>query len=179
MRRNKHRLAHPHPHIHRPYGAASAVAGDESTRRRSSVDEPEWIAVVLQRPISRLCSVRLLWEASYAEEFLVQLSRDGSHWLTAERSSAPGPGWQQILFPRGAIATDDLGAGALAAGPDSGAAALFQHLRILCTRRATRWSFSLYELQVYGYSADASERAAAASAAAACSGATGCTETSR
>jgi F5/8 type C domain len=105
--------------------AAHAVDGDPKTRWGSAFSDPQWLAVDLGAPAS-LGRVRLNWEAAYAKDYEVQTSNDGISWTTARRVNG------------GAGGVDEQEVGGTA-----------RYVRMMGTRRATPYGYSLWELQVF------------------------------
>jgi hypothetical protein len=110
----------------RRHPAGSAVDGNPATRWSSSFSDPQWIAIDLGAP-AEITRVRLNWEAAYATAYEIQVSSDGSNWTTA-KSVTDGDG-----------GIDELEVSA------SG-----RYVRMLGTKRATPYGYSLWEFEVYG-----------------------------
>ena len=107
------------------FAAGHAVDGDDKTRWGSAFRDPQWLTVDLgvAAPLSR---VRLNWEAAYAKDYELQVSSDGANWTTARR----------VTDGKGGIDEQEVSATA-------------RYVRVLCTRRATPYGYSLWELQVF------------------------------
>jgi len=73
-------------------------------------------------------TVVLRWEAAYAASFELQVSDDGTLWTTIFSTTSGGGGTQ--------IVQNLTGTGSF--------------VRMLGRKRATRWGYSLWELEVYG-----------------------------
>lgn len=111
-------------------GGPLAVDGKTTTRWASAYgSEPQWIRVDLGGP-SDVHRVKLNWEAAYASSYRLEVSADGSQW-TSIKSVTSGNG-----------GIDDL----------TGLSARGRYLRLVATKRATTYGYSLWEMQVYGTS---------------------------
>ena len=108
------------------YAASNAVDGDPETRWSSAFSDPQWITVDLGAPVE-ITRVKLNWEAAYAAAYEIQVSDDGSMWSTAKSvtKNAAGIDDQEI-------------------------AASGRYVRVLGTKRATPYGYSLFELEVFG-----------------------------
>ncbi|MBB5873318.1 hypothetical protein F4553_006752 [Allocatelliglobosispora scoriae] len=106
--------------------ASAAVDGNTATRWSSAFADPQWLQVDLGSS-QRICQVLLIWQASYATAFQVQLSDTGTAWTTAY-STTSGTGGTQSLTVSGTG----------------------RYLRIYGTARHTAYGYSLWELQVFG-----------------------------
>lgn len=121
---------------HKPVKASSAevdyfppelaVDADDSTRWSSGLTDDEWIYVDLlqQYPINK---VVLKWETAYATGYKIQVSNDAEHWKDVYVTDAGKGGEEVVYFP-----TENA-----------------RYVRMLGTKRATNWGFSLYEFEVY------------------------------
>ena len=108
--------------------AGKAVDGSTSTRWASAEGaDPQWIRVDLGQPAD-VSRVKLNWEAAYAKDYRIEVSDNGTTFSTVKRLS-DGNG-----------ATDDL----------TGLQGHGRYVRLVGTKRATRYGYSLWELQVYG-----------------------------
>jgi F5/8 type C domain/LiaF transmembrane domain len=105
--------------------AEKAVDGDDKTRWSSDFRDGQWLSLDFGVPTS-LNRVRMYWEAAYAKDYELQVSNDGAHWTTARR----------VTEARGGIEEQELGT-------------TTRYLRLLCTRRATPYGVSLWELQAF------------------------------
>lgn len=108
----------------------NATDGDDNSRWGSLHKDGEWIQVDLQQKAS-LYKLRIHWEAAYASEYLVQLSDDGKNWTYSKMVSSDG-GWDDVLLG------------------DNQA----RYVRITGKKRATDYGISLYEIQLFGTSAN-------------------------
>ncbi|EMD23126.1 discoidin domain-containing protein [Amycolatopsis azurea] len=112
------------------YAGALAVDGKTTTRWASAEGaDPQFIRVDLGGP-SAVNRVKLSWEAAYATAYRLEVSNDGSAW-TSIKSVTNGNG-----------GTDDL----------TGLSGKGRYLRLVGTKRATSYGYSLWEIQVYGTS---------------------------
>jgi len=106
--------------------AANATDGDPTTRWSSGFSDPQWIRVDLGQPYA-LDRVTLTWETAYGRAYEIQLSPDGTTWYTVASTGAGDGG------------VDDL------AVTGTG-----RYLRVFGTQRATRYGYSLFEIEVTG-----------------------------
>jgi hypothetical protein len=107
------------------YSAANAVDGSTTTRWSSAFADPQWLQVDLGSATS-ICRVVLDWQNSYAKAFEIRTSTDGSTW-TPIYATTTGTGGAQTL--------DVSGTG--------------RYLQMYGTARATRYGYSLWELEVF------------------------------
>ncbi|HKC13364.1 MAG TPA: discoidin domain-containing protein, partial [Vicinamibacteria bacterium] len=107
------------------FDAGHAVDGNPKTRWSSAFSDPQWLTVDLgaDAPLSR---VRLHWEAAYAKDYELQVSSDGVNWTTARRVTDAGGGIEQ-----------------------QGISATARYVRLMGTRRATPYGYSLWELEIF------------------------------
>ncbi|MBW4085400.1 discoidin domain-containing protein [Paenibacillus sp. S150] len=111
-----------------PLQAASlAVDGNAGTRWESQPADPQWLQVDLGA-VTTVSRVLLNWEAAYGKAYTIQTSADGTNWTTAY-STTTGDG-----------ATDDLSFTPVSA----------RYVKMNGTQRGTQYSYSLWELEVYG-----------------------------
>jgi hypothetical protein len=122
--------------------AEHAVDGEITTRWGSAFGDPQWLAVDLgaAAPLGR---VRITWEDAYAKDYELQVSNDGSNWTTVRR----------VTDGKGGIDEQEVSATA-------------RYVRLLGTRRATPYGYSIWELQVFdsaGHLVSQGKRATASS----------------
>jgi hypothetical protein len=109
-------------------GGSLAVDGSTTTRWASAEGvDPQWIRVDLGQAAT-IHRVKLSWEAAYGKNYRIEVSDDGTTFTTA-KDVADGNG-----------GTDDL----------TGLQAHGRYVRLVGTKRATSYGYSLWELQVYG-----------------------------
>ncbi|WP_210408286.1 discoidin domain-containing protein [Allokutzneria sp. NRRL B-24872] len=109
-------------------GGALAVDGDIATRWASAEGlDPQWIAVDLGGPAT-VSRVKLVWEAAHASDYQIQVSPDGKAWQDAKKVTGGDGGTDEI----------------------TGLAASARYVRVLGTKRATVYGYSLFELEVHG-----------------------------
>jgi hypothetical protein len=108
--------------------ASNATDGRMSSRWSSQFSDSEWIYVDLGS-VSTIHQIVLRWETAYARGYQLQVSSDASTWSDVY-STATGDG-----------GVDDVTLSAPAAG---------RYVRMLGTRRATGYGYSLWEFEVYG-----------------------------
>ncbi|WP_308102676.1 discoidin domain-containing protein [Lentzea sp. CC55] len=134
------------------FGGANAVDGSSTTRWASleGVD-PQWIAVDLggNATISR---VKLNWEAAYASEYKIQTSSDGSSWSTKKTLTGQNGGIDDV-----AVSTSG------------------RYVRIYGTKRGTSYGYSLWEIEVWGSTANGDTTAPTAPSGLASTGTTSST----
>ncbi|MGW6282201.1 discoidin domain-containing protein [Kribbella sp. NPDC055071] len=115
------------------YAGALAVDGSTTTRWASAEGaDPQWIRVDLGQAAT-IHRVKLSWEAAYGKDYRIEVSDDGTTFSPV-KDVANGNG-----------GTDDL----------TGLQGHGRYLRLVGTKRATSYGYSLWELEVYG-SADSS-----------------------
>jgi hypothetical protein len=108
-------------------GPRAAVDGIDTSRWSSAWSaEPQWIMIDLKQsaPIGR---VNLKWEAAYATSYSIQVSDDKTNWTTIYHTDTGKGGTEDL--------TNLKGTG--------------RYIRIYCTKRATMFGYSLYEIAVY------------------------------
>lgn len=108
-----------------PFPPSNATDGDQDTRWASDWSDPQWLQADLGS-VRSFDRVQLIWEASYARAYEVQVSDDGQAWTTVH------------------AVTDGTGAVDTAEAGGSG-----RYVRVLGTERGTGWGYSLYEFGVY------------------------------
>lgn len=109
----------------------NATDGDLSTRWGSRHQDNEWIYVDLGKNY-QLYKTRIYWEASYASEYKIQVSKDAENWTDVKTVSCSGGTDEQKL------------------GDVEG-----RYVRIYGLQRSSQYGISLYELQVFGQAVDA------------------------
>jgi hypothetical protein len=107
------------------FAAGKAVDGDATTRWSSAFRDPQWLVVDLGA-VSALGRIRLTWEAAYATDYEVQVSSDGLLWTTVEK----------VTNGHGDIEEYDL-------------EATGRYVRVRGLKRATRYGYSLWEVEVF------------------------------
>jgi hypothetical protein len=106
--------------------ASAAVDGNTGTRWSSAFSDPQWLQVDLGTAAT-ISQVVLNWQNSYATAFAIQVSGNGSTWITLF-STTSGAGGVQTLTVSG-----------------SG-----RYVRMYGTARHTAYGYSLWEFQVFG-----------------------------
>lgn len=113
---------------------ANAVDGNSSTRWASAAGvDPQWITVDLGNNYN-ISQIRINWEAAYGKNFLVQISGDNANWTTLQNI--------QNNTSLSNNYTNLSGSG--------------RYVRIYGTARGTTYGYSIYELEVFGTLASAS-----------------------
>ena len=109
------------------FPASAAVDGDTTlTRWSSAFSDPQWLQVDLG-VTATISTVVIYWEAAYATAFQIQVSGNGSSWITIYRTSS-GVGGEQTLTSSGTG----------------------RYVRMYGTARTGQYGYSLFEFQVYG-----------------------------
>lgn len=103
-----------------------AVDGSGATRWSSQFSDVQWIKVDLGATVT-VNHVTLQWESGYAKAYSVQTSTDNSNWKTVYSNANGAGGTEEARFTA------------------TGA----RWVRMLGSRRATQWGYSLYELKVF------------------------------
>jgi hypothetical protein len=109
-----------------PYPARNAVDGDPTTRWSSEWSDPQWITVDLGSE-SEISRVKLSWEKAFARAYRIEVSTDGDTFVPVKE------------ITNGDGDTDEFDVQA------SG-----RYLRVTGTERATKYGYSLWELEVLG-----------------------------
>lgn len=112
----------------RSYRAEFAVDGNPATRWSSAFSDRQWITIDLGAKAD-LTRMRLNWESAYATDYEVQVSDDGATFTTVK----------EVRDGHGGIEEHDVST--------SG-----RFVRVVGTKRATPYGYSLWELEVYGSS---------------------------
>jgi hypothetical protein len=105
---------------------SKAVDGSTSTRWSSAYSSPQWIRVDLGTG-TKVGRAVLRWETAYGKAYKVQVSGDGSAWTTVYSTTSGNGGTDDITF----------------------SARTTRYLRVYGTTRATKWGYSLWELEAY------------------------------
>jgi len=106
--------------------AARASDANLATRWSSLFSDPQWLMVDLGESRS-ISTVVVRWNNNHGVDHEVQCSDDAKTWRTVfEQKSGPG-----------GVQRHDLSATA-------------RYLRVLGTKRASQWGYSIWELEVYG-----------------------------
>ncbi|GAB2613625.1 hypothetical protein GCM10027168_52870 [Streptomyces capparidis] len=108
------------------FPAAAAVDGDPATRWSSPARDGAWLRLELREP-ARVGRLVLRWQDAYARSYRVQTSADGRAWRTAAA----------VRDGRGGAETVHLDA------PGT------RFVRVQGVKRATRYGYSLYAVEVY------------------------------
>ncbi|MGI4738572.1 MAG: discoidin domain-containing protein [Janthinobacterium lividum] len=117
--------------------SALAVDGDHSTRWESDRSDPQSLVVDLGS-LQSVDRIRLYWEAAYATAFTLDVSADKSTWITVVSESAN--------------ATTTTEYSHLLASSQNATASV-RYVRLTGSVRATQYGYSIYEFEVYSYSA--------------------------
>ncbi len=103
--------------------AALVIDGDKGTRWSSVFSDPQWLEIDFGEE-KQMIGVILYWEAAYASEYSILVSKDRTNWTTAFRTTTGDGGVDNIDFEE----------------------ANARYLKIDCTRRASAFGHSLYEV---------------------------------
>lgn len=107
--------------------AALVTDGALGSRWESDFSDEEWIYVDLEK-VQDISAVLINWEAAHATAYTVESSLDAKSWKTIKKVSA-GKGGVEEWDVQGVKA---------------------RYIRISCTKRATLFGYSIFELEVYG-----------------------------
>lgn len=110
------------------YPASYIVDGNSSTRWASAFADPQTVVVDLQSNYD-LNKITVMWEAAYASAYIISISTDSITWT------------QVVNVTSGVAGTTNFTV--------TGSA---RYVRLIGTKRATAYGYSLYELQVFGSS---------------------------
>lgn len=112
-----------------------AVDGDMSTRWVGSRGvKDSWIVADLGMN-TRMDGVRIMWEASYASKYTIDVSDDGETWKTAAAVTSPAVSGEKIVTVQTALPQGTTG----------------QYLRIKGVEMALpQYGLSIWELEIYG-----------------------------
>jgi hypothetical protein len=108
------------------FPASAAVDGNFNTRWSSSFSDPQWLLIDLGAT-HKISQIALYWETAYAKAFQIQVSPNGTDWMTVY-STTRGTGGTQLLAVNGAG----------------------RYIRMYGTRRGTKYGYSLWDFQVLG-----------------------------
>ena len=106
--------------------AANVTDGDDSTRWGSDFSDPQWVAIDLGKSVT-IDHVKLLWEDAYAKAYSVQVSADGKTWRSVYSTESGIGDAETIQF----------------------APAAARYVRVYGTKRATKFGYSLFSIEVY------------------------------
>ncbi len=119
----QHRLLMP------SYTPARAVDGKPGTRWASgNWDDDEWLQVDLGS-VQQVARVALHWESAYATGYEIEVSDDGMNWRTVWSTEGGNGGTDIDAFT-----------------PTSA-----RYVRVHGTKRATKYGYSIYDMQVYAH----------------------------
>ncbi|WP_331452544.1 beta-N-acetylglucosaminidase domain-containing protein [Streptomyces sp. SS162] len=108
------------------FPASAAVDGDAETRWSSPAEDGAWWQVELPGP-ARVGQVVLHWQDAYAKRYRVEVSADGRTWRTAATVTDGEGGRETVRMD----------------APDT------RFLRVQGEERATRFGYSLFDVQAY------------------------------
>ena len=106
--------------------AANVADGDNGTRWSSVFSDPQWVAIDLGKSVT-IDHVKLLWEDAYASAYSVQVSQDGKAWTDVYHTESGTGDPETIRF----------------------APVAARYVRIYGTKRATKFGYSLFSVEVY------------------------------
>jgi aryl-phospho-beta-D-glucosidase BglC (GH1 family) len=105
-----------------------AVDGNTSTRWSATMyADPQWITVDLSNNYN-ISQVKIIWEAAYAKDYLLQISTDNMNWTTLKTIQG----------------------NTLLSNDHTGLSATGRYVRMYGTARGSEYGYSIYELEVYG-----------------------------
>ena len=107
--------------------ASLIVDGGAGSRWESEYNDFQWICLDLGKK-EKIEKVVLKWETACAKEYEVQISNDGKIWKTVHTEKNGTGGTEVIELP------------SLKA----------HYVKVACSKRATSFGYSLYEMEVYG-----------------------------
>lgn len=114
--------------------ASNAVDGSYSTRWSSLYTDAQWLTVDLGANYN-VNRVKITWEAAYGRDYTIQYSTDGTTWSTIK-----------AITGNNTLVNDHTGL--------TGAA---RYVRMNGTARGTVYGYSIYELEVYGTTANVNQ----------------------
>ena len=106
--------------------ASNVTDGDDSTRWSSVFADPQWVTIDLGKAMT-IDHVKLLWEDAYASAYSVQVSPDGKTWTDVYHSDSGTGDPETVRF----------------------APVMARYVRIYGTKRATKYGYSLFSVEVY------------------------------
>lgn len=104
---------------------AYAVDGNYGSRWSSQFSDPQWIKIDFGAQIE-FNQIRIYWETAYAKDYKIEFSNDNSAWTTIVNRTDGNGGVEKFDVTVNA-----------------------RYLRILGTKRATEWGYSIYEIEVF------------------------------
>ena len=136
-----------------PFSAQHLVDGDLSTRWSSDFSDPQNVTVTLATGDEAFCNVsvvRLHWESAFASEYTVRVRRQGA------------PAWETVVHDmrsRAKMGSQLVHTHEIGSLADT---ARVQALQVVGLRRASRWGYSMWELEVMGDCTEGGERGGSA-----------------
>ena len=104
------------------------IDGDTLTRWASQLKDNEWVILDMKNTFT-IDRIILRWEVAFAREYILQVSADGENWTNIiDRKNGDGK-------------TDVISAPAI----------LARYIKLKCIKRATKFGFSLWEIEVYSH----------------------------
>ncbi|WP_339617622.1 discoidin domain-containing protein [uncultured Gilvimarinus sp.] len=111
-----------------------ATDGDPTTRWSSLAEDPQWLQIDLGG-VYAIDSMTLTWEAAYGSAYTIEGSTDGETWT------------EVVVNDNGDGGVDEL----------TNLSGNYQYIRLTGTERGTPWGYSLFEVEVFGKEAVATE----------------------
>ena len=100
--------------------------GNDMSRWSSEYSDDQWIRIDLEEP-RRFSEIVLKWEEAHAASYIIEVSEDAATWRNVYEAHQSEGGVERIkLQPLTA-----------------------RYIRVVGTKRATPWGYSLYEVEVY------------------------------
>ncbi|RZK98469.1 MAG: T9SS type A sorting domain-containing protein, partial [Hymenobacter sp.] len=115
--------------------ASAATDGDHTTRWSSQFSDPQYIYVDLGS-VQTVDRVRLTWETAYGKNFTIDVSNDATTWTTVKTVVNNSPVTANNLYVNEYERLNATG----------------RYVRMYGTARATGYGYSIFELEVFGYS---------------------------
>ncbi len=109
------------------YPPSNAVDGNSSTRWSSQFSDPQWLMVDLGA-VYNIDKVVISWEAAYASEYSILISKDNLNWQEAKHITNGTGGLNNIQISAEA-----------------------RYIKMLGIHRATQWGYSIYEFEVFPF----------------------------
>nr|WP_042190463.1 penicillin acylase family protein [Kibdelosporangium sp. MJ126-NF4]CEL19358.1 putative penicillin acylase [Kibdelosporangium sp. MJ126-NF4]CTQ94843.1 putative penicillin acylase [Kibdelosporangium sp. MJ126-NF4] len=111
-----------------PSPARNAVDGDRKTRWASDWTDNQSLTVDLTA-IQRVSRAVIHWEVAYGKSYRLETSTDGTTWQTVHTTTTGDGGVDTATFP----------------------AVIARYVRFTGLQRATKWGYSIYELELYAH----------------------------
>ncbi len=110
------------------HSADKAIDGNDGTRWASNTNNSEWLTIDFGKSIG-FDHITLKWEAAYASQYKLQYSNDNATWTDIVSVTNGAGGTEAFEFDR----------------------VKARYVRFLGVARATKYGYSLYEMEVYDH----------------------------